>query len=143
MTFRVLLDGTRRVINRSIVRLANVGENNLRADTAAGVIPKREYIRAAERTCLPTLDVSSSPFVVGDTVLGAFKFGDPTSNPVVDPPNQPSPHSPGSSLQTRINAKRKDAQRDRERHRSSTNQRESSQKGEQVIGEPTTGTPFA
>ena len=138
LTFKILLDNSKVVVNRSIVRLANVTENNLRADVAAGATPTREYIRSrdAHRRTLPTIDVSKSPFVVGDTVLGAFKLADdePVDPLVVPPP--PTAESLSSALPQRIAAKAADAGHAKARHDLvSPASRESSQ-----IGEPT-GSP--
>ena len=40
LTFKILTDDTRVIINRSRVRLAKVGENNLKLDAQAGDIPQ-------------------------------------------------------------------------------------------------------
>ena len=71
MTFKILTDDTRQVIHRSRVRLAAVGENNLKLDIEAGAVPNRVYIRSAvdtdessEELRLPTIDVGMNPFQV-------------------------------------------------------------------------------
>ena len=64
LTFRILTDDTRRVINRSVVRLAKVGENNLKLDHEAGAVPERIYIHSKREDdeTLPTIDASLCPF---------------------------------------------------------------------------------
>ena len=46
LTFRILTDDTQKLIDRSRVRLAKVGENNLRLDVKSGAVPERIYIRS-------------------------------------------------------------------------------------------------
>ena len=41
MTFKILTDDTQEIIARSRVRLALVGENNLRQDICTGAVPER------------------------------------------------------------------------------------------------------
>ena len=67
LTFLVLTDDTQKVIPRSRVRLANVGENNLKLDVEAGAAPERIYISSKRNeedpnVKLPTIDISNDPF---------------------------------------------------------------------------------
>ena len=71
MTFKVLTDDTQRVIKRSKLRLAKVGENNLKLDVEAGAVPERIYIKSkrdeeGDDLVLPTIDMSTNPFTVED-----------------------------------------------------------------------------
>ena len=83
MMFRILLNDTRKVVSRSKVRLANVGENNLRADMAANAVPERHYIRTKRREddVLPTIDISTSPYTVEDVYIFEDDFDDEDYNP--------------------------------------------------------------
>ena len=71
MTFLVLLDKTRNVIKRSRLRLAKVGENNLKADMRSGAVPERYYIKSkrADEERLPTIDVATNPFTIEDGLI--------------------------------------------------------------------------
>jgi hypothetical protein len=40
LTFKILADDTQKIIHRSQVRLASVGENNLKLDMEAGAVPE-------------------------------------------------------------------------------------------------------
>ena len=67
LTFMVLTDDTRQIIHRSRLRLAKVGENNLKLDRDAGAVPERIYIRSkrddeGDNVRLPTIDMSKTPF---------------------------------------------------------------------------------
>ena len=55
LTFRILTDDTQKLIDRSRVRLAKVGENNLRLDIKSGAVPERIYIRS------PNIDKVDDP----------------------------------------------------------------------------------
>ena len=44
LTFKILMDDTKRVVKRSKVRLSKSGENNLKLDVEAGAVPERIYI---------------------------------------------------------------------------------------------------
>ena len=75
LTFKVLTDDTQKVICRSRLRLAVDGENNLKLDAEAGNIPKRVFINSkrnqedtgSEAFRLPTIDVSTNPFIVQES----------------------------------------------------------------------------
>ena len=66
LTFKILADGSDTVINRSRVRLAKSGENNLTLDIKAGNNPEYWYITSTHddddhlRT-LPTIDLTTIP----------------------------------------------------------------------------------
>ena len=67
LTFEILTDDTKNIISRSRVRLAMVGENNLKLDVEAGAIPELIYIRSKRDSetgdiTLPTIDMSLNPF---------------------------------------------------------------------------------
>ena len=67
LTFKILTCDTNRIINRSRVRLAKDGENNLKLDKEAGAVPERIFIRSkldseGANIRLPTIDVSKNPF---------------------------------------------------------------------------------
>ena len=49
LTFKILTDDTKKVICRSQVRLAVDGENNLKLEAEAGVIPQRIYLKSPTR----------------------------------------------------------------------------------------------
>ena len=66
LTFKILTDDTKKVICRSRLRIAAVGENNLKLDAMAGTDPKRVFIRSAHDVILPTLDMASNPFDTGE-----------------------------------------------------------------------------
>ncbi len=71
LTFKVLTDDTKKVICRSRLRLAKVSENNLKLEVEAGADPERVYIRSKrdhedDDFKLPTIDISTSPFTVGE-----------------------------------------------------------------------------
>ena len=55
LTFKILTDDTQKIIDRSCVRLAKVGENNLRLDIKSGAVPERIYIRS------PNIDKVDDP----------------------------------------------------------------------------------
>ena len=65
----MLTDDTQKVIPRSRVCLAKVGENNLKLDVEAGAVPELIYLSS---TCneedpnvkLPTIDISKDPFQI-------------------------------------------------------------------------------
>ena len=70
-TFKVLTEDTRRVIHRSRLRLANVMENNLKLDRAAGAVPERVYLHSkrdeeGDKMVLPTIDLTLNPFLEDD-----------------------------------------------------------------------------
>ena len=77
LTFKILTDDTQRILNRSRVRLAKDGENNLRLDTKAGEAPQRVLIKSrAEENgsdTLPTVDLSVNPFRTPDEHLGSIQ----------------------------------------------------------------------
>jgi hypothetical protein len=61
LTFKIFTDDTQKIIHRSQVRLASVGENNLKLDMAAGAVPEQIYIRSKRdhtdpNVVLPTID---------------------------------------------------------------------------------------
>ena len=61
LTFKILTDDTRKIINRSRIRLAKEGVNNLKLDVESGAVPERIYIsskRDAENKNLPTIDLT-------------------------------------------------------------------------------------
>ena len=66
LTFKILTDDTKMVICRSRLRIAKVGENNLKLDAIAGADPERVFIRSAHDVILPTLDMASNPFDTGE-----------------------------------------------------------------------------
>ena len=69
LTFKVLTDDTKKVINRSRIRLAKDGENNLKLDIEAGEYPKWNYILKSKRgddEQLPTIDLTNNPFDLTD-----------------------------------------------------------------------------
>ena len=47
LTFKILTDDTKKVICRSRLRIAAVGENNLKLDAFDGTDPERVFIRSA------------------------------------------------------------------------------------------------
>ena len=55
LTFKILTDDTQKIIDRSRVRLAKVGENNLRLDIKSGAVLERIYIRS------PNIDKVDDP----------------------------------------------------------------------------------
>lgn len=86
LTFKILVDGTNKILERSQVRLALEGENNLKLDTAAGAVPERIYITSKrnvddDKIILPTIDVSLSPFFVNDQPI----VDTPPDPPLIDP----------------------------------------------------------
>ena len=100
LTFKILTDDTKRIICRSRVRLAVDGENNLKLDAEAGVVPKRIYIKSNHDSesgdvTLPTIDVSEDPFVIevendkdqGEQRPDATEQGEPPDahSPMSDP----------------------------------------------------------
>ena len=67
LTFKILTDDTNKIISRSQLRLGKDGENNLRLEVEAGVVPERVYIHSkrdseGDDVILPTIDASKSPF---------------------------------------------------------------------------------
>ena len=70
LTFKVLTDDTNKIINRSRVRLAKEGVNNLKLDVDAGAIPERIYVKSkrmeGKDPKLPTIDMRQSPFDLPD-----------------------------------------------------------------------------
>ena len=67
LTFKVLTDDSNKVLSRSQLRLAKVGENNLKLDVEAGAVPERIYIQSkrdseGDDVILPTIDMSLNPF---------------------------------------------------------------------------------
>ena len=67
LTFKILTEDTKMIINRSRVRLSKSGENNLKLDVEAGEVPQRVYIRSkrdseGDNVVLPTIDVTYNPF---------------------------------------------------------------------------------
>ena len=86
LTFKILTSDTNKVIERSRVRLALEGENNLKADTAAGAVPERIYIRSKREAngdvVLPTIDVSQNPFFVNDEPAYDLPPEVPLTNPI-------------------------------------------------------------
>jgi hypothetical protein len=95
LTFKILTDDTQKIIHRSQVRLASVGENNLKLDMEAGAVPERIYIRSKRDhtdpdVILPTINAFASPFVSNEEELEAHKASsklpsEPHSLPVDDP----------------------------------------------------------
>jgi hypothetical protein len=78
LTFKILTDDTQNIIHRSQVRLASVGENNLKLDMEAGAVPERIYIRSKQDhtnpdVILPTINAFASPFVSDEEELEANK----------------------------------------------------------------------
>jgi hypothetical protein len=73
LTFKILTDDTKRIINRSRVRLANTPENNSKLDIEAGVAPERIYIKTKwddideKKVRLPTIDLTVNPFAIDRT----------------------------------------------------------------------------
>ena len=72
LTFKILTDDTQKIICRSRVRIANDDENNLKLDLLAGDVKERVYIRSKrddkDDVTLPTIDLTSDPFTVDETV---------------------------------------------------------------------------
>ena len=69
LTFLILTHDTQKVIPRSRVWLANVGENNLKLDVEAGAVPEHIYISSKRNeedpnVKLPTIDISNDPFQI-------------------------------------------------------------------------------
>jgi len=90
LTFKVLTDDSKKVISRSVLRLAKVGENNLKLDTEAGAVPQRVYIRSkrdkeGDDVILPTIDVSKNPIGIGDA---APEGSDAPEKGETDPPEE-------------------------------------------------------
>jgi hypothetical protein len=91
LTFKILTDDTQKIIHQSQVRLASVGENNLKLDMAAGAVPERIYIRSKQDhtdpdVVLPTINAFASLFVSDEEELEANKAsakspGEPHSAP--------------------------------------------------------------
>jgi hypothetical protein len=78
LTFNILMDDTQKIIHRPQVRLASVGENNLKLDMEAGAVPERIYIRSKRDhtdpdVVLPTINAFASPFVSDKEELEANK----------------------------------------------------------------------
>jgi hypothetical protein len=78
LTFKILTDDTQKIIHRSQVRLASVGENNLKLNMAAGAVPEQIYIRSKRdhtdpNVVLPTINAFASPFVSDKEELEANK----------------------------------------------------------------------
>jgi hypothetical protein len=92
LTFKILTDDTQKIIHRSQVRLASVGENNLKLDMEAGAVPERIYIHSKRDhtdpdVVLPTINAFASPFVSDEEELEA---------------NKASAKSPEEPLHTRV-----------------------------------------
>ncbi len=89
LTFKVLTDDTKKIICRSRLRLAKDGENNLKLDTLAGAVPRREFINSRhdkqDNFVLPTIDLSKSPFTVDTEVVPPEK-GETHERPKQDEP---------------------------------------------------------
>ena len=71
LTFKILTDDTKKIINRSRDRLSKSGENNLKLDVEAGEVPQRVYIRSkrdseGDNVVLPTIDVTYNPFDIDE-----------------------------------------------------------------------------
>jgi hypothetical protein len=69
LTFKILMDNTRKVIHHSRVRLAKTGENNLCLDKEAGEVPERVYIHSrldkeTGKVELPMVKLDTDPFLV-------------------------------------------------------------------------------
>jgi hypothetical protein len=102
LTFKILTDDTQKIIHRSQVRLASVGENNLKLDMEAGAVPEQIYIHSKRDhtdpdVVLPTINAFATPFVLDEEELEAHKasaeFPSEPHSPPVDPPSvaMPSP----------------------------------------------------
>ena len=87
LTFKILTDDTKKIIQRSRVRLAKEGENNLKLDVEAGAVPERVYITskqgARDDAELPTIDISQAPFAVDEE--------DDEPSPMDQPPLKDTP----------------------------------------------------
>ncbi len=86
LTFKILTCDTNRVINRSRVRLAKDGENNLKLDKEAGAVPERIFIKSkrdkeGEQVKLPTIDISKNPFNDPEEHLPDRKGEQPSGEP--------------------------------------------------------------
>ena len=69
LTFKILTDDTRKIIKRSQIRLAKVGENNLKLDTQAKELLKKIYVRSKhdgneDNVTLPTIHSRDIPFAI-------------------------------------------------------------------------------
>ena len=114
MTFKVLTDDTRKVICRSRIRLAAIGENNLKLDRQVGAGPERIFIRSKrddqelDKVRLPTIDMSRDPFTMEDDARTSDAQGEPptvTSSEddaleFSDTPHTSSSHRPVTRSQT-------------------------------------------
>jgi hypothetical protein len=96
LTFKILTDDTQKIIHQSQVRLASVGENNLKLDMEAGAVPERIYIRSKRDHTDPdvvllTINAFASPFVSDKEELEAHKASAKSPNephsPLVDDPS--------------------------------------------------------
>ena len=89
LTFKILTDDTKKIINRSRVRLAKEGENNLRLDVEEAKRQGRVYIWSEhdEDQPLPTIDIS------GDRILAITdpdQFKDSTAPQDAGEPDAPT-----------------------------------------------------
>ena len=80
ITFKVLTCDAKWV-NRSRLRLAKDGENNLKLDMEAGAVPERVFIKSkrdseGDDVTLPTIDISRNPFNDPEEHLPTTKRGD-------------------------------------------------------------------
>jgi hypothetical protein len=102
LTFKILTDDTQKIIHRSQVRLASVGENNLKLDMEVGAVPEQIYIRSKRdhtdpNVVLLTINAFASPFVSDEEELEAHKASaklpSESHSPPVDDPSVaiPSP----------------------------------------------------
>ena len=89
LTFKILTEDTKKIINRSRVRLSKSGENNLKLDVEAGDIPQRVYIRSkrdseGDNVVLPTIDVTYNPYDIDEHHEEHAKESTPGETETVD-----------------------------------------------------------
>ena len=92
LTFKVLTCDSKRVINRSRLRLANVQENNLKLDKQLHPKPTRVYIESAseKNTKLPAIDIGKNPFQMFEEPEESPKNQDIPEESILDIVNEKS-----------------------------------------------------
>ena len=107
LTFLILNEETGKIIGRSQVRLANVFENNLKADANANAVSDRVYLSSNwdESKPLPTVDISTTPFSTADIGPddhlsddeGESTKGEPKHRTLLPPVETPTKDVPAST----------------------------------------------